>query len=552
MSSFTRFARRRAGARLLFALALTGAIALAWGQPNGGAAVAAPASAMKSDSVVQQAVQLDSPAVVRIGSVVNASLTCAGCASNGSDIHSPSDGSTFTYYSSGSGAFISPDGAILTADHVVDHSMSNSEDVAFVEQQASQDIATQGYGSADQALQYLQAHPSKVTVSFQVVFQKAFLSTAYTGNLPDTRHVYAFSITSIAASSPVEKADTAIVRIDTSGISPAPDFPYLTLASAPVSALDNVTAIAFPADADLALNTSDFTALADVSGSDVNTINSLLSPSVNSGAITKSNEVRPDGTQVYEASSIASNGSSGGPVINDQGQVIGFVDAGPATDRITFIIPSAVAKTYAAQAGVANPTSGRFMTLWTQALAAYNSSTACHWTTATNDLTTLKRQYPTFGGVTPFLAQAKQGAAGESCAATAGASTSAGVVGDVTAGLALIGGCIIAGLALILGVIFLFIALRRRRKRRQPAPVVAAPYAAPYPPAQAPGYPSPGLPAGYPPAGYPPTTYAAAPEPQMPYPAGMRLCPNGHAIAEADAVFCPVCGAPILSGPARE
>lgn len=332
--------RALALAGLCATLALVGALASA-GVASATSA-AGSAGALFADSPAQQAIALDSPAVVRIVSVVNASLVCATCASDGSDIRSPSSGE-YTYYSSGSGAFISPTGAILTADHVVDHSVSNAEDVAFVEQQAAQDIATRYNGSSDQALQYLQNNPGKVTITFTVAFQKAFLSTAYTGNLPDIQHIYAFPIASVLASSPLAKQDTAIVQIDTSGITPGPDFPYLTLANRPVSALDNVTAIAFPADADLALNNADFTSLASVSGSDVNTINSLLSPSANSGTITKANEIRPDGTPVYEASSIASNGSSGGPVINDHGEVIGFVDAGPATDRLTFIIPSAVA-----------------------------------------------------------------------------------------------------------------------------------------------------------------------------------------------------------------
>lgn len=520
---------RRAGARRLrslITLSLCAALACLWAFTSLGTAQAA-APGRAAESLAQQAVQLDSPAVTRIVSVVNASLTCAGCATDGSDIHSPSDGSTYTYYSSGSGAFISPGGAILTANHVVDHSMNNPEDVSFIEQQAAQDIATRYNATSDQALTYLKDHPSKVTINFQVVFQKAFLSTAYTGNLPDIKHVYAFPIASVAASSPVDKQDTAIVRIDTSGISPAPDFPYLKLASSPVNALDNVTAIAFPADADLALNNSDFTSLANVSSSDVNTINSLLSPSVNTGTITKPNEIRPDGTLVYEASSIASNGSSGGPVINDQGQVIGFVDAGPATDRLTFIIPSAVVAKYATQAGISTSATGRFMGLWTQAMGEYNATGSCHWTSATNDLTKLKQEYPTFGGVAPYLTQAKQSAATETCA-TGGASTTS-ASGDVGAGLALIGGCAVAILALILGVIFLVIALTRRRKRRVAAPVAAAPYAGPYATPYAPSTPQP-----------------AAPRANAP---SARVCLNGHMVVERDAAFCPNCGAPLQGAP---
>ena len=533
MSNFTALAiRRRARGALSLCVCLCVALACVWALASADVARAAPRQ--PASSAAQQAVQLDSPAVVRIVSVVNASLTCSGCASDGSDIHSPSDGGTFTYYSSGSGAFITPTGAILTADHVIDHSMANPDEVQFVEQQAAQDIAASGQYNATsaQALQYLTDHPSQVHITFNTEFQKAFLSTAYTGALPDTKHVYAFALAETVVSSPVNAQDIAIVRIDTGGISPAPDFPYLTLSDRPVNPLDNVTAIAFPADADLALNTSDFTALADVGSSDVNTINSLLSPSVNTGTITKANEVRTDGTLVYEASSIASNGSSGGPVINDNGEVIGFVDAGPsATDRLTFIIPSALVGKDLTNAGMASVPPGRFMPLWTAALAQYNGSGACHWTNAANDLTTLRKQYPTFGGVTPYLAQAKSNAASETCSATGGASTT-GMTSDVMAGFALIGGCAVAIIALILGIIFLVIAMTRR-KRRKPVPAPVATYAAPYPPTQAP----------QPSAAYPPVVMRPV--------SGARLCQNGHSVVEADAAFCPICGAPVQPGPAR-
>ncbi|HEX8982370.1 MAG TPA: serine protease [Ktedonobacterales bacterium] len=520
-----RLARRQS--TLGFGAAVALALAFIWS-----AVVVVPARAASpagsADSVAQQAVQLDSPAVTRIVSVVDARLTCTGCATDGSDIHSPANGTAFTFYSSGSGVFISADGAILTADHVVDHSMNNSEDMAFVEQQAAQDVAQRYHSTSDQVQTYFQNHPSHVSIDFKIVFQKAFLSTAYTDNLPDTAHLYAFAITSIVASSPVDKQDTAIVRIDTNGIKPAPDFPYLTLADSQVNALDNVTAIAFPADADLALNNADFTALVDASGNDINTINSLLSPSVNSGAITKANEIRPDGTQVYEASSIASNGSSGGPVINNQGQVIGFVDAGPATDRLTFIIPSAVAAKYMTQAGVSPTSSGRFMTLWTKAFNEYIATGTCHWTSASNDLTTLKQQYPTFGAVNRYLAQAKSQAANETCA-TGGASTSS-VTGNVTSGFLIIGGCIVALIVMILIVIIMIIAVARGIRRRAAPQRRTVAQTMQAPPAQRIATPAP----------------VVAPAHVAP-----RMCPNGHAVYEADAAYCPQCGAPMLGAAGR-
>ncbi len=547
------------------------------------------AQARAEDTPVQQAVTLDSPAVVRIVSAVQAQLTCAACAPDGTDIVSPAPGSApFTYFSSGSGAFISPDGAILTADHVVDHSINNPEDVSFVEQQAAQDIAQrpQYNMTADQAIQLLQNN-SHVSIQFSVRVQRAYLSTAYTGALHDTQHIYAFDISAIVASSPVLKQDTAIVRINTAGVRPAPDFPYLTLTTAPVQALDNVTAIAFPADADLALTAADFTELVNPQQSDPNTLTSLLSPSVNQGSVTNANEVRSDGTPVYEATGIGSNGSSGGPVINDQGQVIGFVDAGPSTGRLTFITPSTVVAPYAVKAGVANPPQGRFMGLWSKALSDYYATGNCHWTNAAADFATLSKQYPQFDGDAALANNARLKAAGESCSTTGGASTGGGSRGDALAGLAIIGGCLLAVMLLIGGVLFLVIAMIRRKPAPKPAvapgyqlppppaspPVIPpAPIARPntpivsgpaqnYPPAPAPrGLPqSPYSPASPPaPGPYTPSAYAPGaqfprqPAPNAPVsPIPTRFCTNGHVVMEADASFCPLCGSPVSASPQR-
>jgi S1-C subfamily serine protease len=536
-----------------------------------------------ADSANRHGVNLASPAVVRIVSEVDGQVVCKACYTDGSDLRLPLDGGTYGLAFTGSGAFISSDGYVLTADHVVDYSNNDQIILDFFGSAVDEFAQAFNFTQSD-AQQFLlnKADAGLIQIPTQIVSQKVFLSTAYTGTLTNPAGVTSYPITRIVANSPVDKQDVAIVKVE------AKDMPYLQLAPAnSVHLQDTITAVAYPADAD----TGDFTALlSPTSGGNVNTANSLLTASVNTAQVT-SQKTFADGTPVYETSGLANHGSSGGPVIDGQGRIVGVVDAiavqnGQEDTRVVYLIPSDVAAQYARQSGATN--GGAFMTAWTKAISEYDATGPCHFTNAKRDLTSLKGNYPAFGGVTPFLTEAQSKATAAECPAP---GPSAGLIVGICGGLLV--------LLAILGVLVFM--LVRRSRQSQPQPAIAANYGANYgatpnvygqptPPGAYPQTPQSSTPfaptfpggAGAAPYGAPPVAtpqpqaypppqqqvYGTSPAtPQSPMPSAptpsaptpqpqpqpqqpvqsapaTRFCANGHAVNDLSAQYCPVCGAP--------
>ncbi|HLW01372.1 MAG TPA: serine protease [Ktedonobacterales bacterium] len=566
---------RKAGFGPAFQMLLLVALLMLAALPT--AIVGTPAArAQALDASASKAVTLDSPAVVRIIGALQGGLICHACDSSGADIVSPQSGA-FQWATTGSGAFISPDGYILTADHVADQTANNPLNTDFVVQSASQDIGQRYNLDPNAVLNFLQNHSSQVQIIVQSISQTVFLSTGYTGQLEATGAAISYPVTRIVTSSPVDQQDTAIIQVG------AQDMPNLTMAQASdVSTGETITAIAFPGDADQVTQnggagTGDWLPLYNPSQSDAGTISSLLTPTVETGQITA--QKTATGTLYYETSAISNHGSSGGSVVDDQGRVIGFVDQGSETGRVSVLVSSSVAESYIRQAGVNNSGQGAFETLWTKAVNEYYASSPCHFTNAASDLNKLHTNYPAFGGIQPLLRNAQAQATPSDCPAS-------------SISLLLVGG-IGGGLALVIIVTLVAVLLLRRRSA-QPAlapagtgynsgagtmpgmlpqtgfsaPVIGQPSSPPgyQPVAAAPWYNGnpdgtvqPGMPAqasalqaGQ---AYPSGPHAYQ-QPGIGHPSGpsayqqaqasaVAVCANGHAVQEPSAQFCPTCGAPV-------
>lgn len=549
---------------------------------------------------------LDSPAVVRILNVVFAQVVCRGCGANGSDYTFPNannptyTGGDYVLASSGSGAFISSDGYVLTADHVVDQDCSDNVNLPDLtnewENDVQQNFSSYGFASQSDATNFLQSALNNNLVSASCQpggFSKVFPSSAYQGTLNSPGSLVSWNVTQVVQSSPFGQQDTAIIKVE-----PPHDMPYLTLATPDqIQTGEQITAIAYPGDAD----TTSAAELFNPSNYDVNTLTNLITPSIDTGQIT-AEQHDANGTLEYETSGIAYHGSSGGPAVDDNGNIVGFFDFTPDTtsNRVAVMIASSVAAHYAQQAGVGTPKPGSVEPAWTQAMKDFYATGPCHFGTALNDLQQIKNLHPEFAGVQSFYLTATQKQTPQACAASK--QTASGPSGAVVA-------LIILLVLLILGGVGAFFVMQQRRTRA-PAPAMVSAGSASMagehhvipdaPPSQATAYGQLSAPPGQPMEGYSrfggPSTeptmpsamhvemhaespaempaeiasgiFTTAPQggevgsadhvpteastPRMAAYSGPvvqqphhRMCVNGHVVDDPHAHFCPECGAAV-------
>ncbi|MBE3560320.1 MAG: trypsin-like peptidase domain-containing protein [Ktedonobacteraceae bacterium] len=533
---------------LLFALSGRGAVAYADGLPPGGNI---------SDPVVR-AVDIAKPAVVRIITVTSGRLT-VNFTQEKSAIFPQGTGQAYRVALSGSGTFISANGDILTASHVV----SPPDEVFY--RNAAPDIANYinqhpelglPQTTPDQVLQNLMTRQLKAKATFDAKRSEVFLSTDYSGPLtansleevPPELHA---TVDQIKKESAFDQKDVAIVH------APFKDTPSVQLGdSSTVQQQDQLTIIGFPGNGDVSNRPTDlFT-------SSVNKIN------------VSSIKTTDNGAPVIQVGGNVEQGDSGGPALDNSGKVVGIVSFGLASGSTpggTSFLQASNSARELIQSLNLDTTPGSFQKLWSQSFSDYASTTPGHWHKAQQGFQQLATKYPLFKAVTPYLNYAQTQARSEQAVtptATSPAQPAQPAQSGTTLALAITIGSIVV--ILLLGSLLMVVAVRRGKRSKAggtaPTQSEAAKPARPQRPGQPgqPGQPASsqagydegmaafGAPAKSWQAGRPAAPQGSQPpgqaRPASPplgsqATAALRVWPCGH-MNRPNARFCAICGEP--------
>ena len=409
-----------------------------------------------ADPVVR-AVDVATPAVVRIITDVPAKLTVHF--SQSTSVTFPQTGDPYSVELSGSGAFISSHGDILTADHVVnpphDASLSQYLDTlaapdvaAYVNQHGTQQV------TKDQVATALQNNAIASDPQYSPAVSEAFFSTAYTGpltatsfqNVPAEIHS---KIDTIEKESPVDQRDTAIVHVART------DTPSIALGdSTAVQQQDELTIIGFPGNGDVGSSPT-----------------SVLTSSINK-IIVSSLKTTDNNAPVIQVGGNVEHGDSGGPALNSSGKIVGIVSFGTANPNspgsTSFLQASSSAQGLIQSLNL-DTTPGAFQKAWSQAFTDYASTSVGHWHKAQTGLSQIQSSYPNFKAVTPYLNYAQEQAKNE--AQPTGSPISIGKTTSIPALAWTIGALtLIAFLALL--IVALGFGRRRGKKSAIPANAV--------------------------------------------------------------------------------
>jgi serine protease Do len=368
-----------------------------------------------SDTTIR-AVDIAQPAVVRIITNENAQLAVHFATPN-TDVTFPQTPSgTYQINLSGTGTFITSQGDILTADHVVSPPTSDLNGALYG--LAAQDVADYMNKGAstqvtkDQVLQQLTSGQLKNTPAYQKPSSSVFLSTAYTSqtdaiNFNSLPTGIGVNVDKIKMESSPDKQDTAIIHV------PLTDTLSVPLAnSSDVNPQDQLTIVGFPGNADVSQKPD-----------------SLLTPSLNQIYVS-SLKTSNSGAPLIQVGGNVEHGDSGGPALDNQGNIVGVVSFGTSSsggglNGTSFLQASSSAQSMIKSLKL-NTAPGDQQKLWEQAFTDYAATSAGHWAKAQQEFAQLSKNYPLFKGTQQFqnYAQTQTGTQVSSASTPAGSTAS--------------------------------------------------------------------------------------------------------------------------------
>lgn len=186
---------------------------------------------------------------------------------------------------------------------------------------------------------------------------------------------------------------------------------------------------------------------------------SQIEPTLTKGQVSSKKKSVKGGWPVYQTDATMTHGNSGGPVLNEQGEVVGLATFGtidPSTGQeiagLNFVVPTSVVQEFLKKGNV-TPAEGTVSGLWKKALGEYYKK---HYKTSLKTLNQLNDIAPGM----PYIQQFKSSAQKEIAAGND--RSSAGLIK-----LLIIAAVGVIGLVFLLGLLMLL--TRRRRPKTPPA-----------------------------------------------------------------------------------
>lgn len=278
---------------------------------------------------------------------------------------------------SGSGAIISSDGYIVTNAHVVEAAQMEDEDIANA---AFDQLVTimADYFQVD----YETAYEYMLTYTQYTSVQKVIKVILPGGDILDGE------VKSYGA--PVnEGKDVAVLKIE------GKNLPTLKLGNSDnIQNQDNIWVSGYPAAAD----------------SDLLSPDSSLVSSMNAGQISATDKKTEQGSPVIQINAAATHGNSGGPVINEKGEIIGLLTFrgdtvnGQEVQGFNFSVPVNTVKEFTNQAGTKNSSSNTDK-LYKEGLDLYWGG---YYKNALEKFEAVQRLYPNHSEIKKLITNAEQ------------------------------------------------------------------------------------------------------------------------------------------------